>query len=376
MPRMALSGLDETLMHQASWPFRMAGVSDQRFFDRHWYSLVDPAQSLGLLSGMAFYKNMGVCDGYVAVQAGRDQYNVRFSRELGDDVDRFRVGDLEFTIVEPFRRIQISLSGESSPMSAKLTWTSDFPPYLEAHALDVPAGRVQQDASRYDQVGRWSGWVDTGSGGRRTIRDAWGVRDHSWGVRPGVGGFDRSMADPSTATATPGSPRAPMLYLVMYCQIDDLFIGLHHRENAEGETLYEDGEALWRDGRTCDVATVEFEIDFIPNSRAYTEIRATVILEDGQHFDIVATPVLNAWAYTGTGYDGGYWDGKGLGAWRGTVVEHDHYVHVPPEGVLRDGQPTPAGHREQPSIITVNGRPGMGYVPMMTRGVLPRYGLT
>jgi hypothetical protein len=375
MSRLKLSSLDETLMHQASWPFRMAGVSDHRFFDRHWYSLVDVEQSLGLISGMAFYKNMGVCDGFVAMQSGDDQFNVRFSRELGDDVDRFHVGDLEIELLEPFKTIRLTLSGESSPMSAELTWTSDFPAYLEAHAFDVPSARILQDASRYDQVGRWNGWIDFGRDGRHRIDDAWGVRDHSWGVRPGVGGFDRSMADPSAALATPGAPRDPMLYLVMYCQLDDLFIGLHHREDGTGAVLYEDGEALWRDGRTCDVAAVDFAIDFEPGSRAYSQIRADVALEDGQRFEIVATPVLHAWAYAGTGYDGGFSDGKGLGAWRGTVVEHDRYVHVRPEAVLLDGAPTPAGHREQPTSLTVNGRPGMGYCPMMTRGALPRHGL-
>ncbi|MGI9642188.1 MAG: hypothetical protein ACR2N9_05340, partial [Acidimicrobiia bacterium] len=230
-----LHPLDETLMHQTSRPFRFAGTSDHRFFDRHWLAMTDPDGAAGLVAGMAFYKNMGVCDGFVAIQSGSRQHNVRFSRMLEDEWTRTRCGDLEVTIVEPFRRLRLELAGDSSPMSADLRFISGYDPWCEAQYVDASTGRVGQEITRYDQCGRWTGWIDAGNG-RVDVADWWGVRDHSWGVRPGVGGFDRSVADPAAQQReSPTLTRAGMIHLALFCDTGEAFIVAHRRENEAGE---------------------------------------------------------------------------------------------------------------------------------------------
>jgi hypothetical protein len=371
----ALHPLDETLMHQVPWPFRFAGTSDHRFFDRHWLAVTDPAGSAGLLAGIAFYKNMGVCDGYVTMQAGRQQHNVRFSRPLAEDFETLRCGDMTVAIVEPFRTVRLTLDANDSPLAADLTFSARYEPYCEAHYIDAQSGRVGQEITRYDQCGRWSGWIDCG-GGRVEVDDWWGVRDHSWGYRPGVGGFDRSVADPGLdQTAAPTTARAPMLHLNVFCDTGDVFIAAHSREDAAGRRSYVDGEAITPAGEHIAVNDLQFDISFIPGTRAYDRLTVDVETADDQTYHIEATPLLHAWAYSGTGYDGGFRDEQGLGVWRGHVAEYDVYEHVPPDQVLLDGVPTPPGHREQPTLMTVNGSPAVGYCPVMTRGALPRYGL-
>lgn len=370
----SLAAADEHLLHQTPWPARHASSSDVRFFDRYWLAAADPAGSAGLISGIGFYKNTGSCDGYVAVQAGDHQHNVRFSRALDDDVDRMRVGDLDIRVVEPFERIELTLRPEHSPLSAELTWTSTTAPHLEAHHFDAPAGRVVQDMTRYDQIGRWNGWIDHGAG-RIEVHDWWGARDHSWGLRPGVGGFERSHGDPTTGSQLPTAPRVAMLHLVLFAEVDGRFLALQYREDAAGHRLALDGELIEPTGVRVPVTDLGLEVTFVAGSRAYSQVVLTVDLADGRRTRVEARPLLQAWAYAGTGYDGGYDDRRGLGAWRGVVAEHDVYRFVAPDGVRSGGVDVPPGHREQPVRLTIDGRPGLGHLPLITRGALPLRGL-
>lgn len=370
----ALAAADETILHQTPWPVRHASSSDVRFFDRYWLTAVNPAGGAGLIAGVAYYKNTGSCDGYTAIQEGDEQFNVRFARALDEDLDHKRVGDLEVRVVEPFERIEVRLSPRSSPLAAELTWTSVSATHLEEHHFDAPAGRVLSDMTRYDQLGRWNGWIDHGAG-TIEVRDWWGARDHSWGLRPGVGGFERSHGDPSTALQLPTAPRPSMLHLVLFAEFEGHFLALQYRENDAGERLALDGELIEQDGMRVRVTDLDVAVEFAPGSRAYTRVRLDVELASGRSLDVRAEPLMHAWAYSGTGYDGGFNDGRGLGAWRGEVTEHDVYRYLPPEGVRRDGVEVPPGHREQPVRLTVDGRPGIGHLPLITRGSLPHHGL-
>ena len=58
-------------------------------------------------------------------------------------------------------------------------------------------GRAVEDYVRFDQLGTASGWVVVGDD--RVDVDGWFAwRDHSWGVRPGMGGADPVVPQPST----------------------------------------------------------------------------------------------------------------------------------------------------------------------------------
>ena len=368
MSSRSLHSLDETLMHQTPWPFRFAGTSDQRFYDRHWFAGVDPNGSTGFLSGVAYYKNMHVCDGYGVVQRDRRQHNARWSRPLAEDMERVDVGELSVDILEPFKRVRVRWSGDSGPLAADLEYTASFDPYCEEHYIDASTGRVTQEITRYNQLGRWNGWVSV-AGSRVEVSNWWGVRDHSWGARPGVGGLDRSVADPAAITA------APMMHFVLYCATDDTSVCVSMREDANGKRTYLDGEVIGKDSRHSTVIAVDVDPAFVPGARTYATVNARVRSDDGRTFSIQATPLLEPWAYAGTGYDGGYRDGRGLGFPRGSVAEHDVYELVPPEAVLLEGEPTPTGHREQFANVVIDGVETTGYCTIMTRGSLPRLGL-
>ncbi|MCR8898588.1 hypothetical protein NWF34_16700 [Gordonia sp. GONU] len=364
----ALHPLDETLMHQVPWPFGFAGTSDPRFYDRYWFAGVDPAGDAGFISGMALYKNIGVCDGYGAVQRGGRQYNSRWSRPLTTATAQSAVGDLAVEILEPYRTVRVTWSGDSTPLAADLVFTSAFDPYTEEHYLDASTGRVTQEITRYNQIGRWDGWLSI-DGARIGVDDWWAVRDHSWGVRPGVGGIDRSVADPAARSS------APMMHTVLYAATADFCVCVSRRENQRGTVTYLDGEVIGVDGRHSTVVIADVTTEFVSGTRTYRSVRLEVETDAGARHEIVATPLLEPWAYAGTGYDGGYRDGRGLGVPRGDLVEHDVYELVPPEAVLLDGDPTPSGHREQFAKIVVDGVTTTGYCTVMARGSLPHRGI-
>lgn len=371
----SLHPLDDTLMHQVPWSFHYAGTSDHRFFDRFWFAGADRAGGVGMICGIGFYKNMGVCDGFLCLQQGHRQHNVRFSRVLEEDFVSTAVGDLEVVVEKPFELISLRLHGTHSPLSADLTFEADYEPYCEPHYVDSRGGRVGQEITRYFQLGSWSGWVDLGDG-KIEASSWWGDRDHSWGVRPGVGGFDRSVADPNaTKLATPAAPPLPMLHVSLIFEFDGMCVAVAHREDAEGKRTFWDGEAVTKAGERIPVAETAFAFTFHPGTRQYDQVDARIVLANGRELDLTITPFLHAWAYAGTGYDGGYRDGRGLGAWRGDVTEYDVYEHVDREVVLLEGEPTPTGHREQFANIAVEGTSLIGYCAVMTRGSLPGRGL-
>jgi hypothetical protein len=362
-----LIGLDETLHHQSSRSFASVGVSDHRFFDRYWFGGVHPDGELALITGLGFYKNMGTCDGFAAIQRRRRQHNIRLARPLAEDLGRTGVGPLDFTVIESFKHLHAALAPSESGLAFELDFRSNFPAYAEAHHFQVHHERVTQDSTRYDQVGTWSGWLEL-EGEHVKVSEWWGARDHSWGVRPNVGGFE----PPLNATAD------PMLWMWACFSIDDFACQFQQREDGDGNRVYFDGQIdyPYDSGKPSERAvSVSHDIAFIPGTRTYEHVRYELTMAGGRLVVIEAEPLVRPWAYRGTGYGGGYHDGKALGAWRGSVLEHDVYDLENPESVLVDGKPHPSGHREQPVRIVVDGKPGFGHMPIMTRGAIARYGL-
>lgn len=366
-----LTRIDETLLHQTSRPMSQASVSDHRFFDRYWFEALYPDADIALILGIGVYKNMNVMDGFVSVQHDLKQYNVRSSRDLRSDINNTSVGPISVRIEEPFRHLVLSVEEGDHPVSCNLDWTSDFSPHVEAHHLDFAAGAVVQDSTRYGQIGRVSGSIDL-DGKRYPLSEGWGLRDHSWGVRSGVGGFEPPRVRTQSDVA---------LFLWSYFSSDEGACHFQMHEDARGNQIYMDGQLHWPEGSTRDsvaVVAVEHDISFIEGTRVYDRVTYELTLADNSKLVVEVEPVVRAWAYSGTGYDGGYNDRKGLGASRGSgIIETDVYDVEHPEDVRDEqGQLIPSGHREQPAKVTVNGKTGFGHMVVMPIGPVPKYGLT
>lgn len=376
---MELISHDESLYHQVPKPFSESGFTDHRFYDRYSYTLYSPDGNVGLLTGLAVYKNLNVMDGFAATQLNSEvQRNMRFSRPLHPIVEPLQLGPMRTEFPEAFKVTRMICEpneyGDAFDLTFRPVFTrSENPHYGEAN------GRVHQDYRRFSQVGWTSGSIVVD--GQEHTFDRWfGWRDHSWGVRPGVGGFEPFTGQKARG-GIPSSSRAGGLgILLVYCGFaTDSYSGFFFTiEDENGKTLYVDGAFKNADGVESEVVSVEHQLTFVPDTHVFSEMKLQAKTADGETWDLDVTAMGRGWVYRGTGYDAGWNDGQGLGYWRGhdLTVETDQYdVSHPENVVMPDGTTLRPYHREQPVKVKLRGEEGFGHSPMMVVGPNKRYGL-
>lgn len=362
-----LIDLDETLHHQTPDPFSVVVTSDHRFFDRYWFSGLAPDGETALFAGTGRYANMGTRDAFLNVLRGERQHNLRVAAALeaphAVDAKVARVGPLEVTVVDPFRRI--ALRSTDGPVTADLEFTTDLPPHLEARHRELAGTRVIQEQQRYDQVGHWDGWVEL-DGERIEVAHWWGDRDHSWGTRVDVGGLEpREMFR-----------RTPNLTTWCAFSTDDSWGLFQSREYADGRPRYLDGAIHTRYGRDAQVVELTSDVTYVKGTTAWASAEFDLRLSDGGTVHIQAQPhTPRPWASRGGGYNRGFTDGLGFGARRGDVTEYDVYDLPDVSRVLLEGAEIEPGHREQLARVTVDGAKGWAHLPIMARsGDMTRQG--
>ena len=365
-----LTDLDETLLHQAAATFDNTNISDHRFFDRMVVGF-HKEDAANVIMGLAKYKNMNTFEGFACIQHGESQHNLRVARPLRPDVNDMVNGPVSVEFIEPLKSLRIKLDPGEHNTSFDVIYTGLTPPYEEGYHIARSYGRLSQDYMRFDQVGVMNGWLDVG--GEKMAVDNWYTfRDHSWGVRPGVGGFE-----PQTGPRPPG---VGSLFIWLAFTTEEMGGQFQMAEDSEGKRMNIDGHMSWPEGSGKDVIFVtdlEHDISFVPGTRVFDKAQLMVTTSDGQKWDIQAEAAGRSWVFKGTGYDGGYNDGLSLGAYRGEVYEHDVYdVTHPEETILPNGDAIRPVHREQPVKLTVNGKPGYGHLPVINWGVVKKYGLS
>lgn len=376
-----LTSLDETLFHQGPVPFEQALVSDHRFYDRYVFTAVRADGQVGLVTGMAVYKNLNVMDGFVAAQVGGvRQRNLRLSRPLRPIATEHELGPLRTEFCEAFKTLRLVCERNEHGDSFDLTFRGFLPPHLEAHHFGRVDGRVHTDYWRFSQIG-WTSGSALVAGRQYAVERWFSWRDHSWGLRPGVGGFE-PFTGTRAAGGLPSSIRAGGLgILVIYLGFaTENFGGVFQlQEDENGRRLYLDGSIGSADGAVHEIVEVEHEISFIPGTRLFDRMRLQLTASDARQWHIEVESIGRAWVFKGLGYDSGFNDEKGMGVWRGDAltVESDVYdVSDVEEVILPDGRRLRPRHREQPVRVQVNGEAGQGHFPIIVIGRNRRYGLS
>ena len=108
-----------------------------------------------MITGLGQYPNLGVTDAFITVSIGTKQYTVRASRELGHDRLDTSVGPFRIEIIEGLRRLRITCEPNEWGLHADLTFTGTVDALEEPRTFIRSYDRVQQDVSRYAQVGVW-----------------------------------------------------------------------------------------------------------------------------------------------------------------------------------------------------------------------------
>ena len=148
--------------------------------------------------------------------------------------------------------------------------------------------------------------AETASPAAITVEDWYSWRDHSWGVRPNVGGFD-----PFTGTTGGTFPSAIRsggkgLLLFGFGFVTQEFGGyVQLIENGLGERIYLTGFLGRRDGTTLQVTDAEHDVTFHDRTRDFTHMRIRFTTEDGKSWEAENVAIGRTWVFKGLGYDGG-----------------------------------------------------------------------
>ena len=187
----ALVPEDELLTHQIVDTFATVSQSDPSWTEKIWTIAHARDNSLQVVLGIGKYTNRGVFDGAAGVCRGTEQWTVRAGRRLSSASASTEVGPIHYQVVEPLRAIRVSLdANEHAPIAFDVELRGSFDAALEDPWPDrSPDGyRVTHNILRYHQVGVASGWVEVEGSRVEIVADEWiSIRDHSWGLRPGIG---------------------------------------------------------------------------------------------------------------------------------------------------------------------------------------------
>jgi hypothetical protein len=366
-----LTKLDDTLWHQLPATFDHVGTSDPRFFDRYWFAVYDPAGGTAVQFTVGLYNNMNVMDGGCVVVRGTTQHSLRTSRALRPDFAPV-VGPMRVEVIEPLEKLRLLATPGEHGIALDLTWTAILPPEEERPHFERIRGRAAQDYQRFNQVGLADGWIDVGEG-RIDVRQWWTARDHSWGVRPGIG-----IPEPETGDA--GERPSGSLFCFLFFSTDRL--AGHVQLSERGEYQYLTGLVRERDGSHSElqVQVATLALGFHEGTRRFNTAELRGSFEGGAPFKISAEPLGATVAMPGLGY-GGWNDGKGLGVYRGR--QHDEWdtwdVSHPADVRRANGTTFRPPHRIAPVRVTMthDGEQslGTGSLTMIAEGTLPRYGL-
>ncbi len=142
-------------MHQAPLSLGRVSSTDRNFYDRNYFNAHDRTGDIFLISGFGVYPNLSVVDAFVTVRHGDSQVAVRFSDALGERSMESKVGGYRLEVIEPLQKIRVICEHEQ--LSCDITWDGSFPAVLEEAHILMSSPRPILDASRFAQVGSWSG---------------------------------------------------------------------------------------------------------------------------------------------------------------------------------------------------------------------------
>jgi hypothetical protein len=307
------SPLDELPIHQTPESLLYVGTSDRNFYDRYYFNAHDRTGDVFLITGLGVYPNLGVVDAFACVRRGDRQWAVRFSDALTDDADTRlhpRVGGYRVEVIEPLQRLRLVCDGDDHGLGFDLTWDGSFPAVMEEHHILRTGPRAILDASRFAQVGSWSGTLRVDGDEIAVSPDVWlGTRDRSWGIRP-VG-----AADPPGREAA--EPREGFWWLYVPLRFDDFAIVVIAQESPDGFRTLSDATRVWGDGRVEQLGWPDVEIAYRSGTR-HPERAAIHLSQRGGKPLTVEVDTLGFVAISlGCGYGGdpdwthGEWKGRG-----------------------------------------------------------------
>jgi hypothetical protein len=304
--------LDEFPIHQAPLPMNQVASSDRNFYDRSYFNAHDRTGDVFLVTGLGVYPNLGVIDAYATVRRGDRQWAVRFSDAL-DDHDRLApaVGPYRVEIVDPLQQVRLVCDGDDHGLGFDLTWQGSFPAVDEEHHVMRTGPRAILDASRFAQVGSWSGVLRVDGAEIAVEPDVWlGTRDRSWGIRP--------VGDAEPPGRSADEPLEGFWWLYVPMRFDDFALVVIAQEQPDGFRTLNDAVRVFADGRVEQLGWPRVEITYRSGTRHPEHATLHLTQPDGKPLTVEVDALGFVALNVGSGYGGdpdwthGQWRGRGF----------------------------------------------------------------
>ncbi len=305
--------LDEYPIHQTPLPMSRVSSSDRNFYDRCYLNFHDRTGEIFGVTGLGVYPNLGVIDAYAAVRHGDRVWSVRFSDALAERSTDQHVGGYRIDVTEPLHRLHLTCQSPDGSLDFDLNWSGSFPAVQEEPHLLLAGNRPILDASRFSQLGTWSGQLKVGGTEFAVSDDRWtGARDRSWGIRP--------VGESEPAGRPPSDSLAGFWWLYMPLRFESCSVIVILQESPDGYRTLSTAKRVWPDGRVEQLGWPRVQIRYAPGTRHPQS--ATVALTDGSgepvrvHVETLTSLPL----HVGAGYSGdpdwshGRWMGQNWSA--------------------------------------------------------------
>lgn len=372
-----LSPVDEGLHHQIADTFTGVAQADRSWAEKICASIGRHDGSLQVCFGLGKYINRNVMDAFGGVSRGREQWTVRASRRLFPEPDITIVGPLRYHIAEPFKKVRFVLEEtEIQPVAFELVFDgTQMPPFLEHHEFRRQPGayRVQNDLCRYHQVGVPEGWIRVdGKIHEVNPRDWYATRDHSWGLRYGVG------LEPTDVQPGIDYTQFPMLFLWSPMRFIDKTTGkpyaihLYYLEvGVPGWPKAFQAALEWPDGRQQPLPDMKPDLRFDPVTRRLLGGQLHFTTQEGKTRTVTVEAVGDTGFHLGTGLYFGF-DGHHHGEWRGEQHVDGDYLPDCTEPAL-----LPRIHQLRDCVVRLQDGDNIGFANFQTivTGAWPALGL-
>ena len=173
---------DDYPIHQTPEPIAYAGT-DRNFYDRYFFNGYSPDGEVYFAVALGVYPHLNIMDAAFGVRIGDRQYNIKASRHLGMERMDTQVGPIRIEVIEPLKRLRITVDDNEHAIAADLTFEGRIPPFAEPRTTRRNGPRTLMDFTRMTQPGAYSGWIRAGDKTVAAGTELLGFRDRSWGIR-------------------------------------------------------------------------------------------------------------------------------------------------------------------------------------------------
>ncbi|MCX6537268.1 MAG: hypothetical protein NT119_12080, partial [Actinobacteria bacterium] len=192
-----------------------------------------------LILTLAHFPSRQEMDSLQLGRVGDSPIMARHARKVDGDQDDFRVGPITIDVVKPLKKIRlVAAASEATPISFDVTFTARTAPYQLRRGTMKAKYEIIWDQSHMFQSGTYNGSY-THNSKTYEIKNWWGQRDHSWGVR--------------------SHARCP-LWMWMPIQLEEGMLSVWHWEYPNGARVYTDGCFAPADGSEP-IPVIDFQHD-------------------------------------------------------------------------------------------------------------------